>query len=147
LALMLGMVDETWNLEGEGPYQEYSSAVQAVVSDSGPIDLLHQYEHNQIHAAISQFLGGPPTELRIADYKSASPMNRISPRTPPLMLIYGAADSQVGVETADRFVLALHQAGLKDVSYHRLGTADQSTLTSNATLGPQIDASGKGGRH
>jgi len=34
------------------------------------------------------------------------------------------ADTQVGVETADRFVIALNQAGLKDVNYHRLGTVD-----------------------
>ena len=95
--------------------------MQAVVSDSGPIDLLYQYEHNQIRSAIDQFLGGAPTESRAADYQLASPINHISPRTPPLMLIYGGADSQVGVETADRFVMALHQAGLKDVSYHRLG--------------------------
>ena len=40
------------------------------------------------------------------------------------MLIYGGADAQVGIETADRFVIALSHAGLKDVSYHRLGTAD-----------------------
>jgi len=37
-------------------------------------------------------------------------------------LICGGADTQVGVETADRLVIALYQAGLKDVSYHRLGT-------------------------
>ena len=98
--------------------------MQAVVSDSGPIDLLYQYEHDQIRSAIGQFLGGAPSGSRTADYQLASPINHISPRTPPLMLIYGGADTQVGVETADRFVVALNQAGLKDVSYHRLGTVD-----------------------
>lgn len=124
LALLLGMVDKNANLEGDGPYQDYSSIVQSVASDSGPIDLLYQYEHNQIRWAISQFLRGAPRGARIADYKAASPINHISPRTPPLLLIYGGADTQVGVETADRFVVALHEAGLKDVSYHRLGTAN-----------------------
>lgn len=38
------------------------------------------------------------------------------------MLIYGAADNQVGVETSDRFATSLREAGLKDVSYLRLGT-------------------------
>ena len=124
LALLLGMVDKNANLEGDGPYQDYSSVVQSVASDSGPIDLLYQYEHNQIRSAIGQFLRGAPRDARIADYEAASPINHISPRTPPLLLIYGGADTQVGVETADRFVIALHQAGLKDVSYHRLGTVD-----------------------
>jgi acetyl esterase/lipase len=124
LALMLGMVGKSANLEGDGPYQDYSSGVQAVVSDSGPIDLQYQYEHNQIRSAISQFLGGPPAEARKDAYQLASPGNHISQQTPPLMLIYGGADSQVAVETADRFVAALHQAGHKDVSYHRLGMVD-----------------------
>lgn len=124
LALLLGMVDKQANLEGEGPYREYSSAVQAVVSDSGPIDLLYQYEHNQIRSAIGQFMLGDPSGPRATDYQRASPINHISPQTPPLMLIYGVADTQVGVETADRFVIALSQAGLKDVSYHRLAIVD-----------------------
>ena len=43
---------------------------------------------------------------------------------PPLLLIYGVDDAQVPVETADRFVLALGRAGLKDVSYYRLAHVD-----------------------
>ena len=50
----------------------------------------------------------------------ASPSSHVAKDTPPLMLIYGASDNQVPVETADRFVLALEQAGQRDVSYHRL---------------------------
>lgn len=124
LALMLGLVGKETNLEGDGPYQEQSSLVQAVVSDSGPIDLLHQYEHDQVRSAIGQFLAGPPEGSRIADYKLVSPINHISRQAPPLMLIYGTADAQVGVETADQFVMAIAQAGIKRVSYHRLGDVD-----------------------
>ena len=40
------------------------------------------------------------------------------------MLIYGVDDTQVPIKTADRFVLALGRAGLKDVSYHRLAHVD-----------------------
>ena len=43
---------------------------------------------------------------------------------PPLLLIYGGADEQVPVETADEFVTALGRAGLKDVTYHRLAFVD-----------------------
>jgi acetyl esterase/lipase len=124
LALMLGMVDARSKLIGEGPHAEQSSAVQAVVSDSGPIDLLYGYEHNQVRGAIEQFLGGEPTDARSELYKAASPLNHISAKTPPILLIYGVTDSQVGVETADRFVIALRAAGLKDVSYLRLAEVD-----------------------
>ena len=121
LALILGMVDEQAKLEGDGPYLDQSSLVQSVCSDSGPIDLIHQYEHDQVRYAINSFLGGPPEGKRLADFKQASPMNYITAKTPPLLLIYGGNDEQVGVETADQFVVALNQAGLKDISYHRLG--------------------------
>ena len=70
------------------------------------------------------FLGGPPEGTRLADYQRASPSNHVTAKLPPLLLIYGAADSQVGVETADRFVETLRQAGAKDINYLRLGTVD-----------------------
>ena len=47
-----------------------------------------------------------------------------SPQVPPLLLIYGVEDTQVPVETADRFVLTLGRAGLRDVSYYRLAQID-----------------------
>jgi dipeptidyl aminopeptidase/acylaminoacyl peptidase len=121
---MLGMADKSAGLEGDGPWQEESSMVQAVVSDSGPIDLAHQYRHEQIPRAITAFLGGPPEGLRVLAYERASPMKYISEEAPPLLLIYGAIDTQVGVETSDRFVEMLGRERLKDVNYIRLGTAD-----------------------
>ena len=43
LAMLLGMIGPDGALEGDGPNQDQSSMVQAVVSDSGPIDLVEQY--------------------------------------------------------------------------------------------------------
>jgi acetyl esterase/lipase len=120
LALLLGLVGKDAGLEGDGPHAEQSSAVQAVVSDSGPLDLLRQHRHGALRRVVEQFLGGPPEGKRAALYKSASPAHRVTPQAPPLLLLYGGADEQVPVETADEFVLALGRAGLKDVSYHRL---------------------------
>ena len=124
LALMLGMLDRSGGIEAAGPHQELSSRVQAVVSDSGPIDLVHQHQHRQVHTAIEMFLGDPPDGARLTDYQRASPSNHVSAKLPPTLLIYGAADTQVGVETSDRFVESLRQAGVKDINYLRLGTAD-----------------------
>ena len=117
---MLALTGKDAGLEGDGPWHEHSSLVQAAVSDSGPIDLIAQYEQGTLRSVVSKFLGGPPEGPRVPDYQRASPMNHISKQTPPLMLLYGVQDNQVPIETADRFVLALAQAGLKDVSYHRL---------------------------
>ena len=67
LALLLGMAGKDAGLEGDGPHQEQSSRVQAVVSDSGPIDLLHQYRHDRLAVVVEQVPGraarrgsGPP---------------------------------------------------------------------------------------
>jgi acetyl esterase/lipase len=124
LAMLLGMVGKDADLEGDGPHQDQSSLVQAVVSDSGPVNLLYQYEHDRLRRVVSQFLGGPPEGARIAAYKRASPLHRVAPSTPPLLLLYGGADTQVPVETADRFVVVLGQAGVEDVSYYRLAYVD-----------------------
>ena len=118
--LLLAMADTTAIPDDDGPNLQFSSRVQAAVSDSGPLDLRHQVEHNQIPDAIKLFLGGAPGAAGAGDYDLASPIKHVSPNTPPLMLIYGVDGEQVGVETADRFVIALDQAGVKDVTYHRL---------------------------
>lgn len=120
LAMLLGMVGKEAGFEGDGPYQQESSAVQAVVSDSGPIDLVRQIEHKRLARVVTEFMGGPPTGTRQTLYRKASPSALIRPDLPPLLLIYGVADDQVPVESADEFVLALGRAGLQDVTYHRL---------------------------
>ena len=126
LALMLGMLDRPIGPEADAPHPDQSGRVQAIVSDSGsrPIDLVHQHQHRQVHTAIEMFMGGPPVGTRLLDYQHASPSHHITAKLPPTLLIYGAADAQVGVETADRFVEALREAGAKDINYLRLGTTD-----------------------
>jgi acetyl esterase/lipase len=124
LALLLGLAGEEASKEGDVPYKEESGRVQAVVSDSGPLDLLQQHRLGALRRVVGQFLGGPPEGERAAAYKKASPAHQIKADAPPLLLLYGAADAQVPVETADEFVAALGRAGLKDVSYHRLAYVD-----------------------
>jgi acetyl esterase/lipase len=142
LAMLLGLVGPDAHLEGDGPYQDQSSLVQAVVSDSGPIDLTDQYRRGALRQVVERFMGGPPEGDRIAAYRRASPSAQINPRMPPLLLIYGVDDGQVPVETADQFVLALGRAGLKDVSYCRLAHVDHCpySLIRVPTLRPVVDA-------
>jgi acetyl esterase/lipase len=121
LALLMGMAGKVaQRTKADGLYQDQSSIVQAIASDSGPIDLADQYRRGALRQVCAKFMGGPPDGERAAIYRRASPSDQISPRTPPLLLIYGVDDDQVPVESADRFVLALGQSGLKDVSYYRL---------------------------
>ena len=124
LALLLGMAGPRAGPDQDGPYRGESSRVEAVASDSGPIDLRAQYRDDRLREVVGQFLGGPPEGPRLAAYRAASPIDQVGPDTPPLLLIYGVADAQVPVETADRLVLALGRAGLEDVSYYRLARVD-----------------------
>jgi acetyl esterase/lipase len=59
LALLLGMMPPQAPDKQE-PYADQSSQVQAVVSDSGPIDLLTQYEHKQLIGVIEKFMADRP---------------------------------------------------------------------------------------
>ena len=124
LALMLAMAGKEAGLEGDGPYHDQSSLLEAAVSDSGPVDLVELARESQIHGVVKQFMGGPAEGERLGLYKKASPVNYISARTPALLLIYGAADLQIPIITADEFVLKLAKAGAQDVTYHRLAFVD-----------------------
>jgi acetyl esterase/lipase len=141
LALLLGMPGKDAGGASEGPFGDQSSLVQAVASDSGPIDLIEQHRSGVLRQVCTQLMGGPPEGERIATYEAASPANRIAAKLPPLLLIYGVDDAQVPVETADRFVLALGRAGLKDVSYYRLARVDHCpfSLIRVPTMRPVVD--------
>ena len=141
LALLLGMPGKDAGAAGDGALRDQSSLVQAVASDSGPIDLIEQYRSGVLRQVCTQLMGGPPEGERIATYKAASPSNWVGGKVPPLLLIYGVEDAQVPVETADRFVLALGRAGLKDVSYYRLAGVDHCpySLIRVATTRPVVD--------
>jgi acetyl esterase/lipase len=123
LALMLAMAGKDAGLEGDGPYQDQSSLVQAAVSDSGPVDMIANDE-SQIQGVVRMFLGGPPDKERAPLYKKASPSGYVRRDTPPLLLLYGVSDLQIPIKTADAFVLALGNAGAEDVTYYRLAYVD-----------------------
>jgi len=141
LALLLAMTDESAESAADRPWPRFSSRVQAAASDSGPLDMAAQYEQGTLRAVVAKFLDGPPDGDRTKIYRRASPNHHISKATPPLLLLYGVEDNQVPVETADRFVLALAQAGCQDVSYHRLAAAGHCphSLLNVAWLEPVVN--------
>lgn len=119
LALMLALPHESV-LASDAPWKEHSSRVQSAASDSGPIDLVAQYQQGVLRGVVEMFMGGPPEGARLKAYEQASPSTYASRIKIPLLLIYGVNDEQVPVETADRFVVELQKHGLKDLSYHRV---------------------------
>lgn len=120
LALLLALMPEG-KPPAADPHGDQSSRVQAAASDSGPVNLLWQHERNQLRGVIETFLGGPPHEQR---YREASPSNYVGQEAPPLLLVYGEADGQVGIESVDAFMAALSRAGHTNITYLRLAGVD-----------------------
>ena len=104
LALMLAVCPASAGREGDGPYQEYSSMVQAAHCSSTPI--------------MPGFRGlrGKPAD---PDVQKIQPMTYVSGDVPPLYFIHGTEDTKAPVRFLDDFVKALREAGAKDITYKR----------------------------
>jgi len=102
LALMLAVCPASAGLEGDGPYQKYSSMVQSAHCSSTPI--------------MPRFRKGKGSNQ---DVRKIQPMTYISADVPPLYLIHGASDQKAPVSYVDDFVKALREAGAKDITYKR----------------------------
>ena len=92
----------TAGLEGDGPYQEYSSMVQSAHCSSTPI--------------MPGFRRGKGVNQ---DVRKIQPMTYVSADVPPLYLIHGTEDQKAPVSYVDDFVKALREAGAKDITYKR----------------------------
>jgi len=133
LALLLAMTGNEKELEGDGPYQNQPSTIQAAVSDSGPVDLdFRKPENSGLAQVISKFLAGSQHQLTQRIHQ-ASPASYVKKDLPPLLLIYGTADAQVTVRLVDEFVMLLQKAGLQDLSYIRLGLVDHCPYSLQKT--------------
>ena len=124
LALMLGMTGNEKKFEGKGPFQDQSSSVQSVVSDSGPTDLDYRKPNNGgLIRVVQKFLAGPKESLE-QRMREASPHSYIRADLPPMLLSYGTTDNLVQIEPTDVFVRDMHQAGNKHLTYYRIGNAN-----------------------
>ncbi|MFC1901464.1 alpha/beta hydrolase fold domain-containing protein [Chloroflexota bacterium] len=115
LAMMVGCVDETADLEGNGGWSKHSSRVQAVCSYYGTADLPSEYPtvpNVRRSFDIEQFLGGTLDEFPQI-YEAASPINYVTADDPPLLLVHGDLDPQVPFAQSEIMYRVCQQAGLK----------------------------------
>ena len=94
LALLLGLTEPP-PLDVAEPHADQSSRVQAVVSDSGPLDLALQHRQNQLRTVIDKSSWAAHPRARGCAYQLASPAEQIGAKVPPLLLLYGEVDGQV----------------------------------------------------
>ena len=123
LVTMLGICPASADLEGDGPWKEYSSMVQAVVASATP--------------TVPRLGRGVE-----GDVKKIQPMSYISADAPPFLLVHEESDRTVNVSNSDNFVKGLKEAGAKDVTYIRLtdGSGHGTFQRNIKTTGPAREA-------
>ena len=111
LALFLGVTAGVKEFEGEGNLDQ-SSAVQCVVSYSGPSDFTKSYGKSvDAHEVLPLFFGGN-LQQKPREHILGSPLYWITPRAAPTLCIHGTKDDYVGYEKATWLVDRLKAAAV-----------------------------------
>lgn len=129
LSVMLGICPQDAGLEGGGPYQDYSSAVQAVAASATPTSFLIPMSERG-KANFKRQNASRKETLR----KKISPITYVAADAPPMLLWHEESDRTVGVYQSDTFVAALRETGAKDVNYMLFGDG-----TGHGTFQRNID--------
>jgi acetyl esterase/lipase len=104
--------------EGDGPYREYSSNVQAVVDLFGPIDFAlkgasaSNKDQNTANDPRSKFLGKPVQEAPEL-VKKANPVTYVDANDPPTLMIHGEKDTGVVIQQSELLFDALTKVGVR----------------------------------
>ena len=115
LVAILGLVKPDAGLEGDGPYQDQSSLLQAVCASATPTDfnLFPRPRATDPKFANDKYDGAKLATL-------SSPLTHVRKDAPPFLLIHGTADRTVNVKHSDTFAEALKKAGATDLTYLRI---------------------------
>ena len=120
LVCMLGLVKPEAKLEGDGPYQDQSSLVQAVCASAAPTNfLLFDNRRKTQRTQPGELFAGPAETLEERGRK-ASPSTYVAADAPPFLLVHGTADTTVNIKHGDTFHAALKKAGAKHLEYIRV---------------------------
>lgn len=147
LVSMLGICTAEAGMEGDGPWQEHSSMVQAVCASATPTsflipmnDRVRGQSQNQKTEAKSNPTSDKPGSNQTSEEstsrnasgdaraksrysmdeetcKKISPAYYVTADVPPFLLIHDESDKTVSIQQAKTFVAALKKAGAKDVTF------------------------------
>ena len=114
MALMLALSTDNKELEGDGPYEEYSSAVACAAASAPRVEW----------------------GTSVATYAKTEwwPVGYIKASTPPLLLLQGANDDVSKPTWTDNFVTKMREAGNKKVEYYKLSTAHNIAVKTEIAL-------------
>jgi acetyl esterase/lipase len=115
LVSILGLASAKADLEGDGPFQDESSLVQAVCCSAPPADFMNwNKKSKKSETAFSRLFGAKDVE---ESKRRASPVTYAFEKAPPFLIVHGTADTTVPVAQGDTLERALKEAGAKDVTY------------------------------
>jgi acetyl esterase/lipase len=110
LVSLLGLAGPSAGFEGSGGYAEQSSAVQAVVSLSGPADLSTLYS-GPYRSQVARILFNTSPDQEAETLRQASPVTYVSGAAPPFLLLAGDQDPLVPPQQARTLHDSLTAAG------------------------------------
>lgn len=118
LAALLGTSAGVPELEGDGGWPDYSSAVQAVCDWFGPTDFSQMsahhsdMDHDAADSPESRFIGGA-VQQHPERVQRANPITYISEATPPMFIAHGRRDQLVPFNQSELLVDALTAHGVE----------------------------------
>ena len=150
LASMLGLCPKSAGMEGDGPWQDQSSMVQAVCASATPTNWLvpmsdrarqrRQASANSNADATANRPKNDPTMLPNGMKIKISPITYVCADAPPFLMVHEASDPTVGVYHSDEFVKALKAVGATDVTYIRYedGSGHGTFAANQKETGPAM---------
>ena len=112
LVLFLGLTAGVAELEGTGPNQGVSSAVQCVADYYGATDFTQSYARSVDAAEVLPlYLGGDLKQKR-PEHIRASPLNWVTPNAAPTLALHGTQDAYVAYEQSAWLLARLLDAGV-----------------------------------
>ena len=109
LALMVGYTAGMEEFEGDGGWEDYSSAAQAVTDIYGPSDMTKPNFRNR--GLLTAYMNGSPEE-DLARFEKASPIQYVGPATPPTCIVHGTVDTLVPIFQSDWLAEKLKEQGV-----------------------------------
>lgn len=102
LAALVTLTRVNDGLDPEGPYGEFSCAVQCGVDLYGIVDMTHWHD---------SLMFGKTNEQAPALYRMASAVNYVRADSAPILILHGTADTTVEVSQSENFAAVLKAAG------------------------------------
>lgn len=108
--------------EWQPGFEDAATEVAACVSFYGVYDLVGDDGDEHTIAVREHGLRGNvfPAEATLDDFRAASPLHRITPESPDLMVLHGDRDTYVPIRQAEAFVARLRAVSRSDVRYREV---------------------------